>query len=82
MGSLKAASPNLTLNGGSYREYYGKGLKLGSEIILNNPDDLGFWAPGLGTNIPDTSTGTWALVGWSAACLEFQGSYPASRRIV
>ena len=34
-------SPDLTLNGGSYREWYQNGLELGLEIILNHPG-LGF----------------------------------------
>ena len=36
-GQFKATSPDLTLNGGLYREEYPNGLKLGIEIILNCP---------------------------------------------
>ena len=34
-GQFKAASTDLILNGGLYREWYQNGCKLGVEIILN-----------------------------------------------
>ena len=37
-GPFKATSPDLTLNGGLYREWYRNGLELGIEIILDYPD--------------------------------------------
>ena len=36
-GQSRATSPDLTLNGGLYREKYQNGLKLGFEIILHYP---------------------------------------------
>ena len=35
--NLKANSPDLTLNGGLYRQQYQDGLRFGIEIILNYP---------------------------------------------
>ena len=39
-GQFKATSPDLTLNGGLYREKYQNSLKLGIEIILNYPEGI------------------------------------------
>ena len=36
-GQIKATSTDLTLKGGSCREQYQNGIKLGNEIILNYP---------------------------------------------
>ena len=37
LGNLKATSPDLTLNGGLFREQYQTGVKLGTELVLNYP---------------------------------------------
>ena len=37
-GQFKATSPKITPNGGSYREEYQNGFKLGIEIVLEYPE--------------------------------------------